>query len=408
MNRMGGIARGAGNSASGVMEGVSAISKVIEKLPGPLKEAMQWFKGNKTHIDNFAFRLHYQISAMLLAAGFLLISDYNWLTSSNERMICHTDKASDMTEYVKKYCWLHGTAFVRKSLQGKASGCFVDQSKITYGEDVPVTAYYLWLPYLLSVCFLLTRLPRSIWKRQLEGGMIARLVRAEDTSDRRAHEIATTFVKFRYSFSLYHKKFLFAELLNGFALCFSIFINNLLLNGQFWSYGYKVLMFLNDGAREVSEADNEFQRVGIMTHNPMCELFPTEVGCSLRYGATTGAINRSDFLCILGGNVFNQKFFFILWLWWAFLLIATVVAIVYRLARIQSPFISWSMLKRHVPEQQVPTHLLFGSSDFFVLDRMAQNLDEDTMEKVLHEIEKVLEATAPKTNAPLLPLYYPN
>ena len=24
-------------------------------------------------------------------------------------------------------------------VQGKASGCFVDQSKITYGEDVPVT-----------------------------------------------------------------------------------------------------------------------------------------------------------------------------------------------------------------------------------------------------------------------------
>ena len=190
------------------------------------------------------------------------------------------------------------------NVQGKASGCFVDQSKITYGEDVPVTrnmrmriirmstmtprvgekfktcvpfllclhllslaavpsssssllfrllflsflkqvtAYYLWLPYLLSVCFLLTRLPRfiiisnliiinfiiiivniinviiiiivnsriililitssslssaaesshhqrqlklsyplprSIWKRQLEGGMIARLVRSQST-----------------------------------------------------------------------------------------------------------------------------------------------------------------------------------------------------------------------------------
>ena len=25
------------------------------------------------------------------------------------------------------------------NVQGKASGCFVDQSKITYGEDVPVT-----------------------------------------------------------------------------------------------------------------------------------------------------------------------------------------------------------------------------------------------------------------------------
>ena len=34
------IISGAGNSASGVMEGVSAISKVIEKLPGPLKEVI--------------------------------------------------------------------------------------------------------------------------------------------------------------------------------------------------------------------------------------------------------------------------------------------------------------------------------------------------------------------------------
>jgi hypothetical protein len=52
---------------------------------------------------------------------------------------------------------------------------------------------------------------------------------------------------------------------------------------------------------------------------------------------------------------------------------------------------------------------MFGASDFFVLDRMAQNLDDDSMEKVLSEIEKVLEAQAPKSsNMPLLPLYYPN
>merc|ERR1719402_1229138 len=231
---------------------------------------------------------------------------------------------------------------------------------------------------------------------------MARLIRSEDTSDQRVHEIAKTFVKFRHAFCFYHKKFLAAEMLNAFCVALSIYISDVLLNQQFFTYGFRVIMYLNAGTHKVTKEDE------YITHDPMCELFPTEVGCSLRYGATTGAVNRSDFPCILGGNLFNQKFFFILWLWWAFLLIATVVAIVYRLARIQSPFISWSMLKRHVPEQQVPTHLLFSSSDFFVLDRMAQNLDEDTMEKVLHEIEKVLEATAPKTNAPLLPLYYPN
>jgi len=386
-----------------VASGFSAITKVIEKLPGPLKEVMQWFKGSKTHIDNFVFRMNYQVSAMIIAAGFLMISDISWLTDSKDRLICHTDKPSDMSEYVKKYCWLHGTSYVRKSLQGTATGCYVDQNKITYGEDVSVTAYYLWLPYLMTICFFLTRLARSFWKRQLEGGMMARLIRSEDTSDQRVHEIANTFVKFRHAFCLYHKKFLAAEMLNAFCVALSIYICDVLLNHQFFTYGYRVIMYLNAGTHKVTKEDE------YITHDPMCELFPTEVGCSLRYGATTGAVNRSDFLCILGGNLFNQKFFFLLWLWWAFLFVASILAIIYRFARIRSPYISWTMLKRHVPESEIPTHVHFGASDFFVLDRMAQNLDDGIMEKVLSEIEKVLEARAPKSsNAPLLPLYYPS
>ena len=37
---------------------------------------------------------------------------------------------------------------------------------------------------------------------------------------------------------------------------------------------------------------------------------------------------------------------------------------------------------------KIPTHVMFGASDFFVLDRMAQNLDNDTMEKVIVFDEK--------------------
>jgi len=397
------LAGRASSAVPDVVSGFSAITKIIEKLPGPLKEVMQWFKGSKTHIDNFVFRMHYQVSAMIIAAGFLMISDISWLVDTKDRLICHTDKPSDMTDYVKKYCWLHGTSYVRKSLQGQATGCYVDQNKITYGEDVSVTAYYLWLPYLLSICFFLTRLPRSVWKRQLEGGMMARLIRVDDTSDTRVHDIANTFVKFQRTFCFYHKKFLVAEMLNTFCVALSIYISHVLLNQQFIDYGHRVITYLNAGTHKVSKEDE------YITHDPMCELFPTEVGCSLRYGATTGAVNRSDFLCILGGNLFNQKFFFILWLWWALLFVASVLAIFYRLARLRSPYISWSMLKRRVPEFQIPIHLEFGASDFFVLDRMAQNLDDDTMEKVLSEIGKVLESMAPKSsNLPLLPLYYPN
>ena len=46
------------------------------------------------------------------------------------------------------------------NLLPQATGCFVDQTKIESEEDAPVTAYYLWLPYLLTICFILARLPR--------------------------------------------------------------------------------------------------------------------------------------------------------------------------------------------------------------------------------------------------------
>ena len=105
-----------------------------------------------------------------------------------------------------------------------------------------------------------------MWKRQLEGGMMARLIRyfmiiilmrmllmemmlmmmlrLEDTSDQRVHEIANTFVKFRHAFCFYHKKFLAAEMLNAFCVALSIYICDVLLNHQFFTYGLRVILHL--------------------------------------------------------------------------------------------------------------------------------------------------------------------
>ena len=62
----------------------------------------------------------------------------------------------------------HGTAYVRDHLQGKATGCFVDQSKIISEEDAPVTAYYLWIPFLLTFCFGFCKIP-SLYVEKLFG-----------------------------------------------------------------------------------------------------------------------------------------------------------------------------------------------------------------------------------------------
>ena len=45
---------------------------------------------------------------------------------------------SNLNDYSRSYCWIHGTAYIREHLQGKATGCFVDQSRIESEEDAPV------------------------------------------------------------------------------------------------------------------------------------------------------------------------------------------------------------------------------------------------------------------------------
>ena len=46
---------------------------------------------------------------------------------------------------------MHGTAYVNQHLRGRVTGCYVDQQMLSEKEDAPVTSYYIWLPYLLSI-----------------------------------------------------------------------------------------------------------------------------------------------------------------------------------------------------------------------------------------------------------------
>ena len=71
---------------------------------------------------------------------------------------------------------MHGTAYVRSHLQGIATGCYVDQSRLDAPEDAPITAYYLWLPYLLSLLYMLAKLPHSLWKKFFENNLINSII----------------------------------------------------------------------------------------------------------------------------------------------------------------------------------------------------------------------------------------
>jgi hypothetical protein len=113
-------------------------------------------------------------------------------------------------QYARSYGWIHGTAYIREHLQGKATGCFVDQSRIESEEDAPVTAYYLWLPFLLTFCFGFAKFPRSVWRNFLENGLVRNLL----GSGAEVAVITQNFIDFRPRYAKYHFYFGFCEFLN--------------------------------------------------------------------------------------------------------------------------------------------------------------------------------------------------
>jgi len=340
---------------------------VINRLP-IISNLLKWFKGDELTIDNPLFRLHHQASTFVIMFGLLFIFLENHL--DGRAIVC---QGGD--QYARSYCWIHGTAYIRPHLQGKATGCFVDQSKIESPEDAPVTAYYLWLPFLLTFCFGFAKFPRSMWRNFLEGNMIRNIIQ-----DRDPDNMARNYFDFRSRFYRYHIYFGFCEMMNLVMVLFSVIITDALLLGKFWNYGREVLGFIWS-VKHIGE-DGQW-----LTHDPMCELFPTEVACYIRIGATTGSIDRSNYLCILSNNLFNQKYFLVLWLWWLGLAVISIIGLIYRFARMMVPDLSRSILVRRVKAWRLENLELTGA-DCFVLDMLAANVPHHIMDAMLERIAK--------------------
>ena len=177
--------------------------------------------------------------------------------------------------------------------------------------------------------------------------------------------IANKFMEYRGKYWTYQLTFAFWETSNLLSVLASMQITHWLLNNKFWNYGLDIIYYLHNY--------QDMRIKGEKLHDPMCEVFPTEVSCYLKFGGSSGYADLSAFLCILGNNMFNQKYFFVLWLWWVMLLVISTLGVVYRLFRICNPFFSKYLLIRKVHGDQ-----LFGvnmsSGDSFVLEMIVDNL----------------------------------
>merc|ERR1712038_1539722 len=196
-----------------------------------------------------------------------------------------------------------------------------------------------------------------------------------------AETIAHNFIKFQPRFGRYHFYFGFCEFLNLLMVVLSMFITDALLLNKFFGYGQEVFRYIW-AEKSINPTNGRY-----LTHDPMCELFPTEVSCYIRIGATTGGIDASNYLCILNNNIFNQKYFLVLWMWWMVLIGFSVIGLIYRFARMMIPDLSRSILLRKVPAWKLG-NLELSAADSFVLESMAVNMPHNAMDQVISEIAK--------------------
>ena len=123
--------------------------------------------------------------------------------------------------------------------------------------------------------------------------------------------------------------------------------------------------------------------------HPACHIFPTEVSCKFTASSVSGHLNETNFLCILTNNLFNQLFFFILWIYWVFILLVSILGLVFRFMRFHSSAISKYFCLRKIKN---PAHhrkismILLKPSEWFVLEELLDDSSHIKSEKIANNL----------------------
>merc|ERR1711953_216925 len=354
----------------------------MDKITGGRK-LKDLFRRDTVLHDNFLFKLHHQANFAIILFGVVFIFGLNYL--DGKAIQCFGGKDVPTGPFHEQYCGLHGSGHVPELLRPDAGGlqCVADQADVSGKEDERHTRYYLWVPFVLVLCLAVIKAPRVLWKEVCERGMIAGAVGGEDGQP--AEKIAERFRKLRRKAIRFHWAFFFCEVLNIVSVIACFTILDTLFGGNFMDYGSKYSAY--------TSSENKADDV-----NPLCNLFPSVVSCTLLIGGATGNPDQTSILCLLSNNLFNQYYFLIVWYWWVALLSVSALGLVYRLAGIISPDVSkWVFVCKMEPHGQDRTAgrlEKLTSADYFLLGRICQNLKKGSLiQEVLREVNKQVNKT---------------
>lgn len=348
------------------------------------------FSFKEVDSTNMVFKLFAKISFGLCIVASILVATSEYV---GEPIKCEhgTDKIDE--ELFTVYCWIHGSKKIPENLQ-KAFECKANVSD----DGTKDTIYYQWVVFMLAINGIMFKIPHLLW-RVCEGGIMkefhrgknARSKLMEDDSMRSNLKIhMNSFKKLKGQKNLgYYTRFQICQVLNLLMLILNWWATNQFLAGNFHTYGLEVTEFYSKDAY-----------VRGVTHDPMCNAFPTVVGCSMTLVGTAGTPVPVTGICILAQNIINEKVYLFLWFWFVFLFVMVSVQLLFEIAVLAIPaFRIWVTAQQTgTYTGQMKSYLQFQCNvgDWFLLYQIGKNTNKDFFYNLIDKLS--LENQNPKGN----------
>uniref|UniRef100_A0AC35UB99 Innexin n=1 Tax=Rhabditophanes sp. KR3021 TaxID=114890 RepID=A0AC35UB99_9BILA len=330
--------------------------------------------------DDIADRLHYYYTSTFLLLTAVLISLKMYGGRPMECLVSAEFKNS-WEEYVELYCWSKNTYFV--SFKEK----FPDGLE---ERDSRMVAYYQWIPFYLVLSAFMFYSPCLIWRVMYDrSGIRLKDIMAFGTDRLNiqpavrqknvaglAHHLTSIF-RHRFRFGAHHEYHhkLFSKIIN-FRYCESFL--------TFLYIGIKILFLINVMIqlylmnKFLQTEGYGFYGVGVVKDlingRPWSDSgsFPRVTFCDFEF-RELGNIRNYSVQCLLVINIFCEKIFLLLWLWYSILIITSIASL-----------ISWTSSSAFYEARKI---FIIRRLELADVDFHASNYKDDIDEFVLNTIK---------------------
>ena len=211
-------------------------------------------------IDNYAFKLFYRATVVLLIASALLATSKQ---AFGDPISCQVQLGSGVKDDVlNSFCWMYSSFNIPEAFTGTCA---------KRGQDPTIlyNSYYQWVPIFLLLKVAAFCTPRVLWL-MFEGGLMKWLSKGTkdkvvDSPKEKQALLLDAFSKYllRSQDRIYALKYFICEQANSLVLLLSWWTTHRFLKGQFLDYGLQVVSYYGT----LPEEEREFFR-----ENPMCEV----------------------------------------------------------------------------------------------------------------------------------------